>query len=134
MLRGGLALGCALLAPSARACEFGVSTLTIVHPWVRATAPGATSAVVCMTFKDVLESDRLVGARTPIAARAELNGPDGAIAIPAGSVTHLTERGGEFLLHDLEFALQMGQQFPLTLEFEKGGAVRTDLSVDFVFR
>lgn len=134
VLRGAFALGTVLLAARVRACEFGVATLTIVHPWVRATGPGATSAAVCMSFKDVLESDRLVAAETPVAERVELAGPDGTIEIPAGTVTELTERGREFLLHGLQYPLEMGRQFPLTLGFAKGGQVRASLNVDFVFR
>ena len=37
-LHAGLAWGLAMALPSARACEFVTSNLTVVHPWVRATA------------------------------------------------------------------------------------------------
>jgi copper(I)-binding protein len=133
VLRGGFALACTLAIPAARACEFQVSTLTIVHPWVRATREGATAATVCMKFKDVFETDRLIGVRTPVATAFELGAGAGAIEIPAGRETLLTEAGAELRLLGLQVPLQMGRMFPLTLSFEKGGDVRTDLNVDFFF-
>src|ERR1700716_3701563 len=74
VLQAGLALCASLVVPRARACEFFTSTMRITHPWTRATAPDATSAVLCMKFDEVTETDRLIGVETPVAEGAELVG------------------------------------------------------------
>ena len=43
LLRASLACGVALLLPAARACAFFSPTLRIIHPWARASEPGATT-------------------------------------------------------------------------------------------
>ena len=97
LMQTGLAWGVALLAPSARACEAIAANLTIDHPRTRATAEGATSAIVCMSFQDVTQADHLTGVQTPIASGAEMGG-DGArpwvsFAICEGRTTVLGESG-----------------------------------------
>lgn len=44
LLRASMACGVALLLSAARACKFFFSpTLRIIHPWTRASEPGATT-------------------------------------------------------------------------------------------
>src|SRR4051812_18926864 len=96
VLQTGLALCASLVLPSARACEFFTSTMRITHPWTRATREVA-SAVLCMKFDEVTETDRLIGVETPVAARAELVGQDVGPAlnllIPQGRETLLSDEG-----------------------------------------
>jgi copper(I)-binding protein len=134
-LRTCLALGGLLWLPAARAHEFFTGHLTIIHPWTRATAPGATTAVVSLTFEDVTTSDRLVGAMTPLAEAAELGGkgaPKGFdYEIPAGQVTEFTEGGVHLRLLGLKEALMLGREYPLTLVFAKAGPIRAALLIDY---
>ena len=135
LMQTGLAWGVALLAPSARACEIVAANLTIVHPWTRATAEGATSAIVCMSFQDVTQADQLIGLQTPIATGAEMGG-DGArpwvsVAIREGQTTVLGESGPHLRLVGLKTALEVGRSYPMTLSFQKAGSVKATLSVDY---
>jgi copper(I)-binding protein len=135
VLRAGLAVGASLLLPGARACEFMTSTLRVTHPWTRATAPDATSAMLGMKFDEVLEADRLVLVETPVASGAEMAGlaaaPQVDFQIPPGQETRLEESGTWVRLLGLKFPLQMGHSYPLRLGFEKGGVYNTTLSVDY---
>lgn len=137
LLRAGLALGTSLIVPAARACEYVTSTLRITHPWTRATAPDATSAVVCMKFDEVTQADRLILVQSPIAEGAAMAGADalatGAVdfLIPEGRETHLDDTGIHVRLTGLRFGLEPGRSYPLRLGFEKGGVVQAILSVDY---
>ncbi len=128
-------LGAALLLPSARACEVVTSTLTIIHPWTRASEGGASTALVGMRLQDVNETDRLIGVRTPVAVSAQIEGsgagPGIDLLIPAGETVTLGDDGPRLRLLGLLTALHAGTEHPLTLVFEKAGPVRARLSVDY---
>jgi copper(I)-binding protein len=135
LLRNGLALSATLMLPTARAHEFFTPYLTVIHPWTRASNPGATTAVVSLRFEDVTASDRLVGASTPMAAGAELAGK-GAPAqfdfeIPPGRTTEFTEDGVHLLLLSLKKPLLLGREYPLQLVFAKAGPIAAALLIDF---
>ena len=135
VLHAGLAFGAALVVPAARACEFYTSTLRVTHPWTRATAHDATSAVLCMKFDEVTQADRLILVETPVAAGAAMGGLETGSAvnffIPAGQETLLSETGTYVRLVGLKFPLEVGRSYPLVLGFEKGGVFNADLSVDY---
>ena len=135
MLRTGLAAGALLALPTARACEFFAVHLRITHPWTRATAPGATTAKVCMRFDEVTLSDRLIGVESPVAESAGMGGLpiDGPVnlAIPANQLTTLSEAGLHIRLIGLRQALLVAREYPLTLLFERSGSVQANLSVDY---
>ena len=130
-----LGLPFAALLHSARACEFFTSNLRIVHPWTRATADDAETAIVCMTLTDVAQDDHLIGVTTPVARAAEISGSGGAsssaLAIPAGQETVLSETGIFVRLLGLKHGMAVGRAYPMQLVFERGGAVNVDLSVDY---
>ncbi|MCV2353545.1 copper chaperone PCu(A)C [Paucibacter sp. B2R-40] len=137
LLRAAAAAGLGACLPRARACEFFCTTLRVTHPWTRASAPGATSAVINMKFDEVLQDDRLIGIETPVAASAEI-GRAGSrdkravdFAIPAGQETELSETGTFIRLTGLKHPLEIARSYPLTLVFEKGGSIEADLSVDY---
>jgi copper(I)-binding protein len=135
MLHRGLAAGLAAVLPAARACEFYTSTLRVTHPWTRATAPGASTAVVCMKFDEVTVADRLISVETPVATGAEMGGVGAGSAVdflvPAGQTTFLDEGGTHVRLVGLKFPLEVGRSYPLRLGFEKGGEFNATLTVDY---
>jgi hypothetical protein len=128
-----MALG--LSAPAARACEFYTGRLRVMHPWTRATAPGADTAVLCLGLDEVTQPDRLIGVRTPIARGVAMGGPRAGqaldIALQPGDRLDLSEEGVHLLLTGLVHPLQVGRQYSLELLFEHAGAIATDVSVDF---
>ncbi|UCV03244.1 copper chaperone PCu(A)C [Dechloromonas denitrificans] len=135
-LRASLAMCASVAVPSARACEFFTSTLRITHPWTRASAPGATSALLCMKIDQVIEADRLIGVETPVANGVELV-IDGAVSrlnlpIPKGREINLGEAGVIVRLVDLNHPLLIARTYPLALVFEKSGKVDAELNVDYM--
>ena len=135
MLQGGFAIGASLLLPRARACEFFSIHMRIYGPWARATVEGASTAVLCMTFDEVTQTDRLIGVESPVASGAELAGAQAArsldLLIPQGRDTELTEAGTYIRLTGMRFALEVAKEYPLTLVFEKGGVVQADFDVKY---
>jgi len=134
-LRTGLALAAAPWIQSASACEYYAPNFTLIHPWTRASRAGATTALVCMSFKDVTAGDRLLGVQTPVAAGAELAGPGVGpqldLVIPEGPLLELTERGVHLRLTELQFPLEVARTYPMTLLFEQAGELRATLNVDY---
>ena len=135
LLRAGLAAGTMLALPAARACEFFAANLRITHPWTRASAPCATTAMVCMRFDEVTLSDRLIGVECPVAESAEMGGlPMGgpvSLLIPADQQITLSEAGLHIRLVGLRHELMVAREYPLTLVFERSGSVQATLSVDY---
>ena len=131
------ALALCLLAAAAQAHEYYAGTFTIVHPWTDATAPGAVSAPVYLKLEQITADDRLVEARSSFAGKIELrNGSMGAgsaqvpaLALKTGTDLDLNARGVHLVMLDLKAPLQWGRSYPLTLVFEKAGAIDTMLSV-----
>lgn len=135
LLYAGLAGACTLAGLPARACEFFGPTLRVTHPWTRATPDDASSAVVCMTFDEVTQDDRLLGIEAAFAAGAEMvvDGHAGPIdlALPRGEVIALAETGTHLRLRGLSQPLELGRAYPIRLLFEQGGVLRANLTVDF---
>jgi len=137
VLRASLALGTALAIPSARACEFFATTLKVTHPWTRASAEDATSAIVCMRIDEVTQTDRLIGVETPVADGADMIDAAAAsrsvsLLIPQGQETNLSEAGLRLRLVRLKHPLLIGRTYPMRLQFEKGGWLTAELNIDYM--
>lgn len=134
-MRASLGLAMATAGVPAPACEFYAQRFTLIHPWTRASRQGATTAVVCMSFRDINGADRLVGLDTPVAEGAELVGSEAGTAldlvIPDGGLFELTERGLHIRLTGLRHPLEIARAYPLTLNFERSGELRAALNVDY---
>ena len=134
-LRFGLAGVGLWVGSQAQACEFFAAHLRITHPWTRATAPGETSALVCLRIDEVTLSDRLIQVVTPVADAAEMGGvllPGPVnVAIPVDEVTQLSEAGPHIRLVGLRHPLEVAREYPMDLIFERAGVVQARLSVDY---
>jgi periplasmic copper chaperone A len=124
------------LASATQAHEYFAPNLTVHHPWTRASAPGERTAIVSMTIDEVTQSDRLIGASTPMAERTEMGGggePGAALSIPipAGQTTELNEITLHLRLVGLKAPLEMAREYPLTLVFERAGTLPAKLLIDF---
>jgi copper(I)-binding protein len=114
--------------------------LRIVHPYARATPPGARSGGIYLVVENAgKEADRLVGAASPAARIVEIHAmrmegnmmrmrPVAALDIPAGGKATLAPGGYHVMLSDLHAPLVAGATVPLTLKFEKAGTI--DVTVD----
>ncbi len=133
----------ALLSPSlfASAHDYSVGELHIEHPWSRqmpAVAP--TAAAYFVVHNKGTEDDRLLSVSTPHAGKAELHEhihADGvmkmqqvqSVAIPAGGEVQFAPMGYHVMLFNLQQQAKDGERFPLTLTFEKAGAVEVEVAV-----
>lgn len=129
--------------PSAPAAVHGL--LEVHKPWVRGSSralpSSAAGAFLSITNKGP-DHDRLVAASSPLAERIELYGikvveadiemrPLAAgLAIQAGHTTTLKPRGYHLLLQGLTAPLAKGSTLPVTLTFEKAGAVALEFAVE----
>lgn len=132
-------LACAL--PSF-AHDYKVGELTIDHPWSRELPPNAPAGAAYFTLKNQgAAADRLIGASTPRAQKSELHThvhKDGlmkmqqipAVEIPAKGEVVFQPGGNHVMLFGLGQPLKAGEEFPLSLEFEKAGKVEVQVQVE----
>ena len=134
-LRAGFAATLALATSAARAHQFFTPYLTVIHPWTWASAAGDTSAIVSMTFEDVVAADHLIGAESPLTSGAELggavSGPGFDFAIEPEHPAALAEDGIYLRLTGLKAPLQFGREYPMTLVFAKAGRLAAALLIDY---
>lgn len=131
---------CAGLGQSALAQSAG--SIEVTHAWARATAATAKTGAAYLTLVNKGTSDdRLVAVAGTVAAKAELhvtnaeNGvmkmrPLAAVEVKAGGQAELKPGGMHIMLVGLAAPLKEGQQFPLTLTFEKAGTVEVTVTVE----
>lgn len=139
-LLAALALLATAATGGASAQDFKKGAIMIDHPWARATIPNRPGAAYVKLSNMGGEADRLVAAATAAAGRAELHTHimDGdvmkmrrieAIEVPAGGGVALEPGGHHIMLFDLAAPLKEGASFPMTLTFEKAGAVEVTVTV-----
>jgi len=140
IVTGALAL-LALCATPLAAHETAAGVMRIDHAWARATAGMAKVGAAYVTvINEGAEMDHLVGAATPVAAKAELhtvvmeNGvmsmrPVHGVEVHPGEPVVLRPGGIHVMLMGLKHPLKEGETFPLTLTFEHGGPVEVDVIV-----
>ncbi|TXH92571.1 MAG: copper chaperone PCu(A)C [Pseudomonas sp.] len=130
-----------LLGNSAFADDYSVGNLHIGQPWSRALPPNVpTGAAYFTVHNGGNEDDRLIGASTPRAGRAELHThvhlgdvmkmqKIDSVAIPASAEVRFEPGGNHVMLFNLTRPLVAGEHFPLTLEFEKAGQVELSVTI-----
>jgi hypothetical protein len=135
------------LASAALAALLAVPALAhdgphIADPYAR-ISPSGSGAVFLVIENHSAEDDRLVGAASDVAERAELhthltdaNGIVQMVGVPEGFAvkgksTHALQRGGDhIMLLGLTRDLKDGDTFDLTLTFERGEAITVTVPVD----
>jgi len=138
----GLTLAAAsALAHSSPEIVYRGHNVYVAQPWARATPPLAKNGVVYMTIVNWGNGvDRLVGATTPVAEATafHLSVTEDHVAkmrhvpavdIPVNVLFELKPDGLHLMLLGLKAPLREGESFPLTLIFEKGGALKVDVVV-----
>ena len=126
----------------ATAHEHTSKSVTVAHPWARATPGGAKVGGAYLEIKAAAgRGDRLIAAKSPVAGAAELHNhimENGfarmrrvdAIAVPAGTSVILKPGGYHLMLADLKAPLKEGNLLKLTLVFEKAGEIEVDATVE----
>lgn len=118
--------------------------ITVHDAYARVSMAMAKSGAAFMVIENTSDSDdRLIAARTDVAAKSELHthiaGENGVMqmrevpegfAIPAGG-SHALARGGDHvMLMGLKHPLEQGDVIEMTLTFEKAGDVTFNVPVD----
>jgi copper(I)-binding protein len=127
-------LACALLTACGQSEPVNVN-----DPWANATPVGASVAAVYMELT-VANADTLVSASTTVAdhiemhASSEENGmmkmrPLPTVELKAGQPFSFAQGGAHFMLMELRQPLVAGMRFPMTLEFQRAGAVTVQVQV-----
>ncbi|MEQ1800993.1 MAG: copper chaperone PCu(A)C [Gammaproteobacteria bacterium] len=139
-----LLLTLALLATLASGLSVGAdtATVTIEKAWARATPPGVPVGAGYMTIRNRgKDNDQLIAVSSPAAGAVQVhqslmvNGEaqmreQKALLVPAGGSLVLEPGGYHLMLLDLTAPLVAGKRVPVTLQFEKSGAVTAQLVVD----
>ena len=129
-----LALALALLTPAGPswAHEYPVKGFKIIHPWCDEAPKGTAERVVSLRIIEVATDDRLVSATTPVAESMELRRVDAraaGVALRPGQELSLDASTAHFVLRRVNTDLRFGQEYPLTLVFERAGEVPAALIV-----
>ncbi len=127
----------------ALAHDFKAGTVTIDHPFARATTSAMTTGAAYMVLANKgAQPDRLLSASTPIAdgVMLHMNVKKGtvvemhhimALDLPAGQTVALSPAGSfHLMLMGLKQPLKVGAVFPLTLTFEKAGETQVMVTVE----
>ncbi len=140
--RLALAAALALTTPPVHAGEPPAGEVRIEQPRARAMPPGAHTAAVYLTIDNRAGlPDRLLGARSPRAKAVELHSMfmDGGVMrmrgrsdvpVPARGRIELAPGGTHLMVIDPAPALRSGDRMPLTLIFERAGAVAVEVEVE----
>jgi len=130
-----------LLAATAQAHSQKFRKLEIVHPWCIETNDTAKPIIVSMTIRNAGgRPDRLLGATTTMAAKAELREAGaaaetegkaiGAVAVGSRGEVNLKRGGPHILLTGMKKQLSPYDSFFMTLAFEKAGKVEIEVMVE----
>lgn len=116
--------------------------LAISGPWARAMLPGQPSGGGYLVIENAGGGDdRLVAASSPRAGKVEIHTMtmqddvmvmrpvEGGLAVPAGETVTLEPGGLHIMFMQVETPFAEGETVPVTLQFEKAGAVTVDLPV-----
>lgn len=118
--------------------------VVIADIYARANGASAKAGAAFMVIKNFTdEDDRLIGASTDVAMKAELHthtvdasgltvmGPlEGGLAVPAHSAVALMRGEHHVMMMGLKQSLNDGDVITLTLVFEKAGKVTVEVPVD----
>lgn len=123
-------------APAAVAASVEVSA-----PWAAVTPGGAKVGAGYFTITNPGAADKLLGAASPRAKKVELHQMkmdgammsmrpvEGGVDVPAGGSVQFAPGGYHLMFIDIDAPFADGQSIPVTLTFEKAGAVDVALAV-----
>lgn len=139
------AISLSLINMTAWAHGYEIGSLSIEHPWSRATPPGApTGGGFMIIHNHGDESDRLVGGNADFTQNISIHQTkmeDGTmkmmplqhgLEIPAGGSVALEPGSYHLMLMGLQAPLLEGERRSITLQFEKAGSIEVELVVDAI--
>lgn len=140
-----LAAALALASAAAAARDFKAGDIVVVHPWARATPPGASVGGGYVVIRNTGSApDRLLGGTADFAEAMQIHqtSREGdmmmmrevteGIAIPPGGEIALGPGGYHAMFVGLAHPLVKGRTEKGTLRFEKAGTVAIEWSVEAI--
>jgi len=129
-----------LLASLTMTAQADADGITVHDAWSRATPPGITVGVAYFVIDNQGAQDRLLRVSSPIAKQPELHVSKmqggimtmeelNTLEVGAHAKVAFAPSGKHVMLIGLRRPLKAGDSFPLTLTFEKAGAVKTTVRV-----
>ena len=140
-LRFAAACLAALFCTPAWAESLRVGDIIIEQAWGRATMPSARTAAAYLTVRNTgTQPDRIVTMETPVAGHAMAHETlqegnvlkmqeSGQLTVPPGGTLEMKPGGTHVMLMDLKGGLKVGQEFPLTIVFERAGTAKVPVKV-----
>ena len=131
-----------LAARSAWAHDYTLGDLAIGHPWAaESVGPAPTGAAYFLVVNGGAVPDRLVAVATTVAKEAQLHThlvEDGVVRmrqlkgidVDPGNPVEFRPGGLHVMLIGLAAPLKAGASFPMTLTFEKAGAIEVEVRVE----
>ena len=132
---------CLTVVAQGQAQTSTTTSISVEHPWARATPGGARTGAAYVTIVNHgSTADRLIGASTPLAEKVQFHqdiDDKGVMrmrelpAVDIGPGATFTFKPGDahMMMVGLKQPLTKGQTFPLTLEFEKAGKVEVQVPI-----
>jgi periplasmic copper chaperone A len=131
----------ALLSTSAFAQDAKIGSITIDHPWARATPGAVKNSAAFMTFDNKGAADKLIGVSGDVAREIQIHSmiteagvmkmrEIKSLDIPANGKAELKPGGFHVMLIGLKDGLKEGEKFPLKLKFEKAGEVTVQVTAE----
>jgi periplasmic copper chaperone A len=127
---------------AALAHQYQLKSLSIDHPFARATPPGAKSGGAYFVVENAsLIPDKLIGVASPAAGSAEMHqmAMEGGVMkmravpvleIPPRGKLELKPGGYHLMLLDLKQPMRAGDKVPLTLTFQNAGSIVVSVEVE----
>lgn len=133
------------IAGAAAAQSYKAGAIEIADPWARATPKGAAVGGAYMTITNRgTEPDRLAGASTPVAVRAEVHQMlmdggvmamrpvRGGLEIKPGETVTLNPESSHLMLFGLKHPLSQGERMKITLDFAKAGKIEVEYVIESI--
>jgi len=114
--------------------------LSVVQAWARGTPPGIMIGGVYFTINNSGVADTLLGVESPVCDHADLHvmsmnagmmqmRPLKNVPVPAHGQVRFEPEHMHVMLNDLHRPLREGEEFPMTLIFQRAGRVSTNVHV-----
>lgn len=138
---------CVLLAAlctsfSAQSENYTLGTITIDHPYARATVPGQPTAGAYLAIRNAgKQADKLVSLSSPAADSVQIHTMkmegdvmkmreiDALEIAPSSRVSMAPGDGYHLMLTGLHAPLKSGDHLPMTLQFEKVGKINISVEI-----
>lgn len=136
-----LLLLAATFAASAFAQDTKIGSITVAHPWARATPGAVKNSAAFMSFDNKGAADKLIGVTGDVAKEIQIHSmiteagvmkmrEIKSLDIPANGKAELKPGGFHIMLIGVPDGLKEGTKFPLKLKFEKAGEVTVQVTAE----